>query len=134
MNTATTVFLSIVAVLASGLAIAAGTDESTALLAAAIAVTAAALLLFEVVARTRWPPGRPLPTLPADPSRVRSSIQAGPHGRPALVWLLDNLERAGGNPYRPGTTVEELDRLQALSPNEFREYLDRRVSDLERQT
>jgi hypothetical protein len=134
MNTAMTVFLCIVAVLASGLAIAAGTNAGTVLPAAAIAVTAAALLLFGVVARTRWPPGRPLPTLPADPARVRSSIQAGAHGRPALVWLLDNLERAGSNPNRPGTTIEELDRLQALSPMEFRAYLDRRVSDLERQT
>ena len=57
MNTATTVFLCIVVVLASALAIAAGTNEGTVLPAAAVAVTAAALLLFGVVARTRWPPG-----------------------------------------------------------------------------
>jgi len=134
MNAAATVLLCVVAVLASGLAIAAGTNEATALPAASVAVTAAALLLVGVVAQTRWPPGRPLPTLPADPARVRSSLRAGAHGRSALVWLLDNLERTGGSSNRPNTSMEELGRLQALSPEEFREYLGERVSYLERQT
>jgi hypothetical protein len=134
MNRAFTVLLCVVAVVASGLAIAAGTNGATALSAAVVAVAAAALLLFGVVGQTRWPPGRPLPTLRADPGRVRSSLEAREHGRPALVVLLDNLERSGGNPYRPNTTVEELHRLQELSPEEFRKYLRERVQTLERQT
>ena len=134
MNTATTVFLCVVALVASGLAVAAGTNTSAALPAAAVAVTAAALLLVDVAARTRWPPGRPIPTLSADPARVRSSLQAGAYGRPALVRLLDNLDRSGGNVSRSGTTIEELARIQALNPERFREYLDARVNDLERQT
>jgi hypothetical protein len=134
MTRAFTVFLCIVAIVASGLAIAAGTNGSTALPAAVVAVVAAALLLYAVVGQTRWPPDRPLPTLRADPGRVRSSLEAGEHGRPALVLLLDNLERSGGNPYRPNTTIEELHRLQKLSPAEFRQYLRKRVRTLERQT
>jgi len=134
MNRALTILLCLVALLASGLAIAAGTNASVALPGAAVAVGAGALLLFEVVGRTRWPPGRPLPALPADPARVRSSLRAGEHGRPALVLLLDNLERSGGNPHRPNTPLEELTRLRALSPEEFRAYLAARVSELERQT
>jgi len=133
MNTGFTVLLCVVALLASGLAVAAGTNSSAALPAAAVAVAAGALLLFGVVGRTRWPPGRPIPTLPADPARVRSSLRAGEHGRPALVLLLDNLERAARDPHRPNTTVAELARLRALSPEEFREYLTARVSELERQ-
>jgi hypothetical protein len=134
MNAAFTVLLCIVAIVASGLAVAAGTNEGLALPTATIAVAAAALLLVRVVTETRWPPGRPLPTLPADPARVRSSLRAGARGRPALVLLLDSLERAGGNPNRPNTTIEEIARLGTLSPEEFREYLTQRVSFLEGQT
>jgi len=134
MNTGLTVLLCAVAIVASGLAVAAGTNASAAVPAAAIAVVAGALLLVEITASTRWPPGRPLPTLPADPARVRSSFEAGGHGRPALVLLLDNLERSGGNPNRPNTTLPELARIRALSPEEFREYLTARVGYLERQT
>jgi hypothetical protein len=134
MNRALTILLCLVALLASGLAIAAGTNASVALPVAAVAVGAGALLLVEVVGRTRWPPGRPLPALPADPARVRSSLRAGEYGRPALVLLLDNLERSGGNPHRPNTSLDELARLRALSPEEFRRYLTARVNELERQT
>jgi hypothetical protein len=134
MNAATTVFLCVVAVVASGLAIAAGSNASLVLPAAAVAVVAGAFLLVGVVERTRWPPGRTLPTPPADPARVRSSLAAGTRGRSTVVWLLDNLERAEGNPNLPVPSDEELARLQALSPEEFRQYLRARVSDLERQT
>jgi hypothetical protein len=131
MNVAFTVLLGVVAVVASGLAVAAGTNEGLAVPTASIAVVAAALLLVQVVTNTRWPPGRPLPTLSADPGRVRSSLRAGTRGRPALVLLLDSLERAEGNPNRPNTTLEEIARLGTLSPEEFRKYLTQRVSSLE---
>ena len=134
MNAAFRVLLCVVAIVASGLAVAAGTNEGLAIAMAALAVAAAAFLLVGVVAETRWPPGRPLPPLPADPARVRSSLGAGARGRPALVLLLDGIERAGGSPNRPNTTVDELARLVALSPDEFREYLVARVSYLEGQT
>jgi len=133
MNTGLTVFLCVLAAVASGLAAAAGSNAATAIPAAAVAVAAGALLLIEVVGQTRWPPGRPLPSLPADPARVRSSMEAGEYGRPALVLLLDNLERSTRNPTRPNTPLEEIARLRALSPEEFRAYLSDRVSELERQ-
>lgn len=134
MNAAWTVLLCVVVAVASALAVVAGTNETLVVPTAAVAVVAGALLLVGVVARTRWPPGRPVPTLPADPARVRSSLEAGAHGRTALVLLLDNLERSGGNPNRPNTTVEELARLRTLTRAEFREYLVARVSYLERLT
>lgn len=132
MNTGVTILLCVVAVIASGLAVAAGSNASDAIPAAGVAVAAGALLLIGVAGRTRWPAGRAIPTLPADPARVRSSLQAGEHGRPALVLLLDNLERAARDPNRRNTTIAELARLRALSAEEFRNYLDTRVRELER--
>jgi len=132
MNALATVFLCVLAILASALAVAAGTNEALAIGAAAVAVLSGAFLLVDVVGRTRWPPGRPLPALPADPARVRSSLEAGTSGRPALIDLLDNLERRAGNSLRTRTSIEELARLRALDAKEFREYLTARVSDLER--
>lgn len=132
MNTSVTVLLCVVAILASGVAIAATTNEGVAVAAATVAVGAAALLLAGVVERTRWPPGRPLPTFPADPGRVRSSLEAGTQGRASLIELLDTLEWRSGNPDRLRTSVEEVARLRALDPEEFHNYLSARVSDLER--
>ncbi len=134
MNAFLTVLLCVVALLASGAAIAAGTNEAAAVGAAAVAVGAAGLLLVDIVGRTRWPQGRPLPVLSADPGRVRSSLEAGTRGRSSLVELLDTLEWRAGNPDRTRATVEELERIRALPPQEFREYLSSRVSDLERRT
>lgn len=134
MNLATTVLLCVVAVLASGWAIVAGTNEAIVVPAATVAVGAAAFLLVSVVASTRWPASRPIAGAPADPARVRSSFEAGVWGRPALIALLDNLDRAAGKPDFSNTTVEELDRLQALSPEQFRRYLVGRVNDLEGRT
>lgn len=134
MNAPVTIFLCVVAVLASAWAIVAGTNTAIVVPATAVAVGAAALLLVSVVASTRWPPGRPVTGAPADPARVRSSFEAGVWGRPALVALLDNLERAAGTANFSNTSVEELDRLQALPPEEFRKYLVARVKDLEGRT
>jgi hypothetical protein len=134
MNVAATVFLCVVAVLATALAVVAGTNEAAVLPAALVAVAAGALLLAGVIERTRWPRVRSLPAATADPARVRSSLEAGVWGRPALISLLDNLERAGGNPTLANPSIEELARLQALSPEEFRRYLAARVNDLERRT
>jgi hypothetical protein len=90
-------------------------------------------LLVGVVERTRWPPGRSLPSFPADPARVRSSLEAGTRGRTSLIELLDLLAWRAGSPGRTRTPVEEVARLRELDPEEFREYLSARVSDLERQ-
>lgn len=134
MNIVGTIALCIVAVIATGLAVAGGTNASVVIPAATVAVVAGALLLVGVLEQTRWPPGRPLPLLPVDPARVRSSLAAGPRGRPNLVYLLDNLERSEGVPNVPVPTDAELARLTHLSHEEFREYLLTRVSDLERRT
>ena len=134
MNVPATVLLCAIAVVASGVAIAAGSNEAVAIGAATVAVGAAALLLVGVVERTRWPRGRALPISPADPARVRSSLEAGIRGRTSLVELLDTLEWRAGNLERTRTSVEELERLRGLEPEEFRKYLAARVSDLERRS
>jgi hypothetical protein len=134
MNAGVTVLLCVVALLGAGVAVAAGTNETIALPAAAICVGAGALLLVVVVERTHWPAGAPPRSVPADPARVRTSLRSGAFGRAELVSLLDRLDRAGGSPNLPSSSVEELERLQALSPEEFRDYLGARVGDLERRT
>jgi hypothetical protein len=131
MNAGTTAFACVVAVVASVLAILAGTDVDEAVPAAAVAVGAAAFLLVGVVEHTRWPRGRPMPTLEADPARVRSSFGSGANGRPALVSLLDALDRTQGNPNLASTHPDEIARLKTLPPQEFRAYLETRVRELE---
>ena len=134
MNIVATILLGVVAAVATGLAVAAGTNASLAIPAATAAVAAGALFLVGVVEQTRWPSGRPLPTVPVDPARVRSSLAAGPRGRPALVYLLDNLERSGGTMNVPVPSDAELRHLAQLSREEFRQYLTDRVNDLEGRT
>jgi len=134
MKTGVTLVLCVVAVVAAGVAIAAGPNQGLALPAAAIAVTAAALLLVGVVERTRWPPTLLLPELSADPARVRASIEAGASGRTDLIALLDRLDRQSGARQFSSTSPKELARLQTLSGEEFQEYLSVRVGDLEQRT
>jgi len=134
MNAAATVVLCAVAIVATFFAVSAGTNAEQAVPAAAVAVGAGALLLVGIVERTRWPRPRGIPTVPPDPARVRSMLEAGAFGRPSLVRLLDSIERTGGNPNASPASPEEIARLQTLSREKFRAYLDDRVSDLERRT
>lgn len=134
MNRAATVLLAGLALVASATAIAATTNAGVALPAAAVAVAASALLLLVIVDRTRWPKGRVLPTLPADPANVRASFEARARGRSALVSLLDTLERQNATPDLIGASLEEVARIETLGPTEFREYLDGRVRELEKRT
>jgi hypothetical protein len=134
MNRALTVALCAVAILATLLAIDAGTNAGVAIPAGAAAATAGALLLGGIVERTRWPRVREMPTLREDPMRVRTMVAAGTLGRPSLIRLLDALQRTGVSPDASPASPEEIARLQGLSREKFREYLNSRVSDLERRT
>jgi len=134
MNSALTVLLCAVAMVATLVAVAADTNAGIAVPAGAIAVAAAAFLLVGIVERTRWPVVRVMPTLRADPARVRSMLQAGSFGRPSLVRLLDALDRTSGHPETSPTSLDEIARLQSLSHERFQAYLGERVSDLERRT
>lgn len=134
MNRSTLVFLCVVAALAAGTSIAVGTNFSVAVPTAAIAVGAGAALLVGIVEQTRWPSTRRTPARRAAPAKVRSSFRGGRLGRSELIDLLDSLERTGGGPPPSGRSFEETNRLQALDPQAFREYLDVRISELERRT
>lgn len=134
MNTGTVVFLCVVAAAAAGTSIAVGSNLSVAVPAAAIAVAAGAVLLVGIVEKTRWPSARSSPTRDAAPAKVRSSFRAGRLGRLELIELLDSLEWASGGPRPRALSFEELNRLEALEPKAFRNYLEERISDLERRT
>jgi len=134
MNTGTTVLLCVVAGVAAGVAVAAGTNLAVIVPAAAVAVGAASLLLLGMVERIRWPDGSTAAPTPTEIGRVRTSLTSGAWGRSDLVALLDHLDRSEAGKQLPSTPAEEVTRLQALSREEFREYLRVRVGDLERRT
>ena len=125
--------LGVVALLATGLAIAAGSNDTLSVPLGALAVGAAALLLVGVLGRTRWPARRPDSAPRADPGHVRAALREGTFGRAELIALLDRLERAAGSRVA-NTLPPEIERLQALPDDQFREYLAARVGDLERRT
>jgi len=133
MNSGVTWVLGVVTLLAAGLAIAAGSNDAISVPLGAIAVGVAALLLFGVLERTRWSAARPDPASRADPGHVRAALREGAFGRTELIALLDRLDRTAGSRLA-NTTAQEVDRIQALPPDEFREYLAARVGELERRT
>lgn len=126
--------LPVIALIAVGVAIWAGTNFSISVPAAGAAVVAAALLIREAAsARGDAPPPRGETTAITVPPRrtVRATFAAGRLGREEIVVLLDTLERKGPNPMLPGRPASEVDRLARLPPAEFRAYLRRRLDDLE---
>jgi len=133
MNSGVTWVLVVVTFLAAGVAILAGSNESISVPLGALAVGAAALLLFGVLERTRWSVRRPDSASRADPGHVRAALREGTFGRTELIALLDRLDRTAGSRL-VNTTAQEVDRLQTLSAEEFREYLAARVGELERRT
>jgi hypothetical protein len=127
-------FLVAVAILFSIIAILANSDLSVAIPCAAIAVGAAAFLLVDIGGRTRWPALGIPPSSIGDPAGVRSALRAGARGRFALVLLLDALDRRTENPNVHPLSQEEVDHLEAMSPDAFREYLAGRLQEIEQRT
>ncbi len=121
-----------VAVVATGVAVWAGTNFALAVPAATAAVAAAAFLFVESapsVARRARPPGAPRSSGEVD--RLRTAFRTGRVGRELIVSLLDNYERTGPNPAFAGRRPEEQARLVRLSGAEFREYVRGRIDELE---
>lgn len=134
MNVLATVLLGTVAAIATVFAVLAGTNADQALPAAAVAVAVGGLLLLGIVGQTRWS-RTPVATNPVpDPAYVRTMFEAGASGRASLASLLDALDRKSGNSNVTGSPIAEVTRLQGLPREEFRRYLEARVSDLERRT
>ena len=134
MNGGLWLLLGAVAFGASAVAILANSNLGVALPLSVIAVAAAAVLLLEIAGQTRWPSPRAVPEAAGDPGGVRSSLRAGVRGRFPLVLLLDTLDRRADNPDTRGLSQDEIERLESLSPDQFRSYLAERISDLERRT
>lgn len=134
MNVAAWVLLGAIAAVASLLAILANGSTGLTLFLVAVAVAAAALLLLGVVEQTRWPAWSPPSSPVGDPEGVRFSFQTGVRGRYPLALLLDSLERREGNPNLGVETQEEVDRLHAMTVEEFRRYVRDRVRDIESRT
>jgi hypothetical protein len=125
--------LPIVAVVATGIAIASASDLTTALPAAVVALVAAGLLFVEVAwgASERSAAARSPEAEPASVG-LRVAFRAGLSGRETVVEIVDRLERSGPNPGLPTRRVEESARILRMSPAEFRRYLAERLDELER--
>jgi hypothetical protein len=134
MNAGTIVLLAIIVALASAGAIVAGADVAVEVPAAAIAVGAAALLLVGVLDRAVWPSTRARALPRPSSTRVRAAFAAGRHGRRELIAYLDSIERGGFGLATPVLSSEELNRLLTGTAEEFRQYLDTRLRNLERRT
>jgi len=134
VNAGWVVLLGVLAVLAAAGAVVAGTNVALATSAAAVAVGSSAFLLLSVFDRLAWPSARAVTPSRASASRVRQALAAGKHGRREVLMFLDSLERSGFGLVRPVLSDEEIGRLLAASPEEFRQYLDVRVRELERRT
>jgi len=134
MNIPTIAALCLVAGLAASVAVAAGPNTAVAVPAAGVAVGVAALLLVSVLERTAWPPLRTRTSSRDRSIPIRAAFEEGKLGRRELIQILDSLERTGYGLAPPVLSAEELDHLVARSPEEFRRYLDVRVSELEGRT
>jgi hypothetical protein len=127
-------FFLTIALIFSAIAVLANSDLGLAIPCAAIAVAAAALLLLDLAQRTRWPILLPPLSSVGDPAGVRSALRAGARGRFTLIMLLETLGRRAEGLNARGLSLEEVHRLEALPPAEFREYLVTRIRELEQRT
>lgn len=124
-----------IAVVATGVAVWAGSNLAVALPSATVAIAAAGLLFAEVWLRSPPLGRRGGPTAPRGaPSEVREAFRSGRLGREKLVLALDQLERAGPNPNLPGRRSEEIREFGRMNAAEFRTYVRRRLDELEERT
>jgi hypothetical protein len=123
-----------IAIVATGVAIWAGRNAAIAVPAGAFAVAAAGLLFAEAwTGRTR-PGGSVIGDREEGGGAIRKAFRSGRLGRKRIVETVERLERAVPHPETARRTREEVDRLVALSPAEFREYLRAQLDELEART
>ena len=120
-----------VAIIATGVAFAAGPVYSLAVPAATVAVVAAALTIVEVIVRQRGEAGGGEYRAPRVVGGVRGAFIGGIPGREDLVLTLDLLERRILRPDLPAKTPREVAEIARRSPAEFRRYVAQRLDDLE---
>jgi hypothetical protein len=117
---------------AAGIAIWAGSNLSVALPAGALAVAAAAFLLVDAGLRSASPSRRaPAPT-PTNPKRnLRAAFRSAGFGREVILDAVDRVDRILLRPELPTRSIEESQRVQRMSPEEFRAYLRDRLDAIE---
>ncbi len=132
------VALLLVALGAAAVAIWAGTNLTIALPAALLALLVAAAMVYD-----GWSQGATaeravsgLPTAVSGATTDTKSASLPPldgsrFDREEVVLLLDQVERTIRDPSLPSHRLEDLDRLATLPPEQFRDYVRRRVEALE---
>lgn len=132
MNRFAAALLIAVAGAATGLAVWAGANVVIAAPAAGAAVFAAGLLfLVTVFDRPRAAARAPVRDAPRDEYLFRFGFRSGRLGREEILATLDRIERSGPNPDLPGRTSREVASVVGLPRPEFRDYVRRRLDDLE---
>jgi hypothetical protein len=135
MNRALVGTLIAVAVVTTGVAFWAGPNPSISAPAAGIAVLAVGLLF--VAAWADAP--EPTPTAEVTPPErdeflFRFGFRSGRLGREEIVATLDRIERTGPTPLLPSRSKREVASIVELPRRDFREYVQRRVRELEERT
>ncbi|MGA8302482.1 MAG: hypothetical protein WB873_02125 [Thermoplasmata archaeon] len=135
MNSPLVWLLILVAAAATAVALWAGPNLMVAGPAATLAVLAAGLLVAGAWLDRR-DRGAPDVVLPAggDEFLVRFGFGKGRLGREEIVTTLDKIERTGATPGLPVLPTKEMDAIVGLSGPAFREYVRRRIDDLEART
>lgn len=126
------VLLLTLALLATGIAVAAEWNLSIALPAAGVAVAAAGLLFGEAWRqRGRSAPAYGPPSSLVATVALRRAFTSGRLGRQAIVDTLDRLERSGRNPELPVRSTDETGQILRMPERQFRDYLRMRLDRLE---
>jgi hypothetical protein len=135
MNSPVAGLLILVAAGATAVALWAGPNLTLAAPAATLAVLAAGLLVAGawLDRRNRAPASVALPT-GGDEFLVRFGFGKGRLGREEIVATLDRIERTGATPELPVLPRSEMEAIVGLSGPAFREYVRRRIEDLEVRT
>jgi hypothetical protein len=121
-----------IAAVAIGVAIYAGPNQGVATACAIVALIVIGLFTLGRARRTVADPRPPALPSPYDATTpFRASLRAGRAGRSEVVVLLDELERRSGRSDRPTTPGIEVARLRGLPRAEFREYVGKRLDEIE---
>ena len=124
--------LPVLAGAAAAAAIVTGPDYVLSVPLGGLAVVAAGLTLAEAILRARSAPRSGAAAGPSPgPGVARTWRMRGRLGRQELVLYLDRLDRAGNHPLLPVRPPAEVDRLARLPDEEFRTYVEARLTAIE---
>ena len=132
MNLALDGLLLGIAIVATGVSIAAGNHFGVAVPAATLAVLAAGLLIADEALGRARPARRPSSVASREEvAMLRAWFRSGRLGRESITDELDQLERSGPNPQLPRRSAQEMSRIAQMPYSDFRNYVRQRLDDLE---